>query len=209
MKPTLLILAAGMGSRYGGLKQIDPMGPSGETILDYSVFDAARAGFGKVVFVIRPDFEHDFRERVMSRFAGRIATDCVFQTLDKAIGEAGKVGLNSLVANNRMVNMVKCGSKGADLNIAQMIALLGQQSIEGKRITYGFQDRTLPHFKRYDDGAEAARRRRRASDGLNAAGDAGGNAGPSSSDGGKRRPTSSSLGRKLRSAIDHLLNTKQ
>lgn len=79
----------------------------------------------------------------------------VFQTLDKAIGEAGKVGLNSLVANNRMVNMVKCGSKGADLNIAQMIALLGQQSIEGKRITYGFQDRTLPHFKRYDDGAEA------------------------------------------------------
>lgn len=82
MKPTLLILAAGMGSRYGGLKQIDPMGPSGETILDYSVFDAARAGFGKVVFVIRPDFEHDFRERVMSRFAGRIATDCVFQTLD-------------------------------------------------------------------------------------------------------------------------------
>ena len=82
MKPTLLILAAGMGSRYGGLKQIDPMGPTGETILDYSVFDAARAGFGRVVFVIRPDFEQDFRDRVMSRFAGRIATDCVFQTLD-------------------------------------------------------------------------------------------------------------------------------
>lgn len=83
MKPTLLILAAGMGSRYGGLKQIDPMGPSGETILDYSVFDAIRAGFGKVVFVIRPDFERDFRERVMGRFADRIATDCVFQTLDR------------------------------------------------------------------------------------------------------------------------------
>jgi DNA-directed RNA polymerase II subunit RPB1 len=79
----------------------------------------------------------------------------VFQTLDKAIGAAGKTGLKSLAANNRMVNMVKCGSKGADLNIAQMIALLGQQSIEGKRIGYGFQDRTLPHFKRYDDGAEA------------------------------------------------------
>ena len=79
----------------------------------------------------------------------------VFQTLDKVIGEAGKTGLKSLAANNRMVNMVKCGSKGADLNIAQMIALLGQQSIEGKRIAYGFQDRTLPHFKRYDDGAEA------------------------------------------------------
>ena len=79
----------------------------------------------------------------------------VFQTLDKAIGAAGKTGLKSLASNNRMVNMVKCGSKGADLNIAQMIALLGQQSIEGKRINYGFQDRTLPHFKRYDDGAEA------------------------------------------------------
>ncbi|MEX0670219.1 MAG: hypothetical protein WD060_07170 [Pirellulales bacterium] len=82
MKPTLLILAAGMGSRYGGLKQIDPMGPAGETILDYSVFDAARAGFGRVVFVIRPDFERDFRERVLSRFTSRIDADCVFQTLD-------------------------------------------------------------------------------------------------------------------------------
>jgi DNA-directed RNA polymerase II subunit RPB1 len=79
----------------------------------------------------------------------------IFQTLDKAISAAGKTGLKSLVANNRMVNMVKCGSKGSDLNIAQMIALLGQQSIEGKRINYGFQDRTLPHFKRYDDGADA------------------------------------------------------
>jgi CTP:molybdopterin cytidylyltransferase MocA len=72
MKPTLLVLAAGMGSRYGGLKQIDPMGPSGETILDYSVFDAIRAGFGKVVFIIRPDFEKDFRERIAAKFAGRI-----------------------------------------------------------------------------------------------------------------------------------------
>jgi DNA-directed RNA polymerase beta' subunit/intein/homing endonuclease len=79
----------------------------------------------------------------------------VFETLDKVIGAAGKTGLKSLSANNRMVNMVKCGSKGADLNIAQMIALLGQQSIEGKRIAYGFQDRTLPHFKRYEDGAAA------------------------------------------------------
>jgi DNA-directed RNA polymerase beta' subunit len=79
----------------------------------------------------------------------------IFQTLDKAIAGAGKTGLKSLTATNRMVNMVKCGSKGSDLNIAQMIALLGQQSIEGKRIAYGFQDRTLPHFKRYDDGAMA------------------------------------------------------
>ena len=56
MKPTLLVLAAGMGSRYGGLKQLDPMGPNGEVILDYSVYDAIRAGFGKVVFIIRKDF---------------------------------------------------------------------------------------------------------------------------------------------------------
>ena len=79
----------------------------------------------------------------------------VFQTLDAARDAAGKLGLKSLVANNRMVNMVKCGSKGSDTNIAQMIALLGQQAIEGKRIGYGFQDRTLPHFKRYDDGADS------------------------------------------------------
>ena len=79
----------------------------------------------------------------------------VFRILDKARDAAGKTGLKSLATNNRMVNMVKCGSKGADTNIAQMIALLGQQAIEGKRIAYGFQDRTLPHFKRYEDGAEA------------------------------------------------------
>jgi len=83
MKPTLLVLAAGMGSRYGGLKQIDPMGPSGETILDYSVFDAIRAGFGKVVFIIRPDFEKDFRERIAAKFAGRIDVGFAFQTIDK------------------------------------------------------------------------------------------------------------------------------
>jgi len=83
MRPTLLVLAAGMGSRYGGLKQIDPMGPSGETILDYSVFDAIRGGFGKVVFIIRPDFENDFRERIAAKFAERIEVGFAFQTLDR------------------------------------------------------------------------------------------------------------------------------
>ena len=82
MQPTLLVLAAGMGSRYGGLKQIDPMGPSGETLLDYSVFDCLRAGFDKAVFVIRPDFEAAFRERVLARFSGRIETALAYQTLD-------------------------------------------------------------------------------------------------------------------------------
>ncbi len=82
-KPTLLVLAAGMGSRYGGLKQIDPVGPAGETIIDYSIFDAMRAGFGKLVFVIRKDIEPQFREIVGARFEKRIAVEYVFQELDK------------------------------------------------------------------------------------------------------------------------------
>jgi len=80
-KPTLLILAAGMGSRYGGLKQLDAMGPNGETVLDYSVYDAIRAGFGKVVFVIRRDFEDVFREQVGSKFDDRITVEYAFQEL--------------------------------------------------------------------------------------------------------------------------------
>jgi hypothetical protein len=83
MPQTLVVLAAGMGSRYGGLKQIDPMGPSGETILDYSVFDALRAGFSKVVFIIRPDFEADFRNNVSSKFEHLVDVEYAFQTLDK------------------------------------------------------------------------------------------------------------------------------
>ena len=82
-KPTLLVLAAGMGSRYGGLKQIDPVGPAGETIIDYSIFDAMRAGFGKLVFVIRKDIEQQFREVIGTRFEKRIAVEYVFQELDK------------------------------------------------------------------------------------------------------------------------------
>jgi hypothetical protein len=82
MALSLVILAAGMGSRYGGLKQIDPVGPAGETVLDYAVFDALRAGFTRVVFVIRRDFEALFRERIGARYAGRIAVDYVYQALD-------------------------------------------------------------------------------------------------------------------------------
>lgn len=82
MQPALLVLAAGMGSRYGGLKQLDPVGPSGETVLDYAVFDAIRAGFGRVVFVIRREFEAVFREQIGAKYAGKIAVDYVFQSLD-------------------------------------------------------------------------------------------------------------------------------
>lgn len=82
MNPTLLILAAGMGSRYGGLKQLDQMGPNGETIMDYSVKYALESGYGKVVFVIRRSMEADFREHVMSRYEDKIPVECVFQELD-------------------------------------------------------------------------------------------------------------------------------
>ncbi len=82
MKPTLLLLAAGMGSRYGGLKQLDGLGPNGETIMDYSIYDAIKAGFGKIVFVIRKDFEDDFREKVLRKYEGHIAVELCFQSLD-------------------------------------------------------------------------------------------------------------------------------
>lgn len=82
MKPTLVIMAAGMGSRYGGLKQMDPVGPNGETLLEYSIHDAIQAGFGKVVFVIRSDFETEFKEQVGSRFADKIEVQYAFQSLE-------------------------------------------------------------------------------------------------------------------------------
>lgn len=82
MKPTLFVLAAGMGSRYGGLKQLDGVGPNGETIMDYSIYDAIRAGFGKIVFVIRHDFESDFRNIVLSKYKDIVDTDVVFQDVN-------------------------------------------------------------------------------------------------------------------------------
>jgi hypothetical protein len=84
--PTLLVLAAGMGSRYGGLKQLDPMGPNGETLLDYSVHDALRAGFGRVVFVIRRDIEAAFRDSIGKRYERRIPIDYAFQELSDLPG---------------------------------------------------------------------------------------------------------------------------
>ena len=82
MKPTLFLLAAGMGSRYGGLKQLDTLGPQGQCIMDYSIYDAIQAGFGKIVWVIRRDFEQQFREQVLSRYEGHVPCDLCFQALD-------------------------------------------------------------------------------------------------------------------------------
>ena len=82
MKPTLFVLAAGMGSRYGGLKQLDGVGPNEETIMDYSVYDALRSGFGKIVFVIRKSFEKDFREKIVSKYEKSVQVEVIFQELD-------------------------------------------------------------------------------------------------------------------------------
>lgn len=108
MKPTLFILAAGMGSRYGGLKQLDSLGPSGETIMDYSVYDALQAGFGKIDFVIRHDFEKDFREKVISKYEGHLPVEVVFQSIDN-IPEGFKVpeGRQKPWGTNHAVLMAK------------------------------------------------------------------------------------------------------
>ena len=83
MKVTLLVLAAGMGSRFGGLKQVDSFGPSGETIIDYSIYDAVQAGFTKVVFVIRNEFAEEFKIKVSDKYKGKIDVEFAFQELDK------------------------------------------------------------------------------------------------------------------------------
>ena len=90
MKPTLLVLAAGMGTRYGGNKQLDEVGPSGETIIDYSIYDAIRAGFGKIVFVIRRDIEQQVKERFVGKLKGKIEIDYVFQEITN-LPEGAKV----------------------------------------------------------------------------------------------------------------------
>jgi hypothetical protein len=82
MKPTVVILAAGMGSRYGGLKQVDPVGPSGETIMDYSIYDAVRAGFDRVVFVIRRDFEEVFKKMIGAKYKNLLDVDYAYQSMD-------------------------------------------------------------------------------------------------------------------------------
>lgn len=82
MKPTLFLLAAGMGSRYGGLKQLDTLGPHGEAIMDYSIYDAIEAGFGKIVWVIRKDFEEQFRTQILAKYQGHVACELCFQSID-------------------------------------------------------------------------------------------------------------------------------
>lgn len=126
MKPTLFVLAAGMGSRYGGLKQLDGVGPQGQTIMDYSIYDALRAGFGKVVFVIRHDFEEAFREKVLSKYEGHVPVEVVFQSVD-ALPEGFEVpdGRTKPWGTNHAVMM------GADA-IAEPFAVINADDFYGR-----------------------------------------------------------------------------
>ncbi len=99
MQPTLLILAAGMGSRYGGVKQLDQFGPHGETIIDYSLFDAIRAGFGKVVFIVREELSADFEEIFAGKLAGKLTVDFAIQALDSYVPEGRRGKAHETLGN--------------------------------------------------------------------------------------------------------------
>lgn len=146
MKPTLFILAAGMGSRYGGLKQLDTLGPSGETIMDYSVYDALRAGFGKIVFVIRHDFEDEFRKKIISKYQDHVDVEVVFQDINalpegyKANPERSKPwGTNHAVLMGKDVIKEPFGVINADDYYgAESFRILADflRSVEGKKNQY-------------------------------------------------------------------------
>ena len=136
MKPTLLLLAAGMGSRYGGLKQLDGLGPNGETIMDYSIFDAIKAGFGKIVFVIRKDFEEDFRSKILSKYEGHVPVELCFQSLD-ALPEGSRnsyamVGfrVGNTLSDNGTVARGIC-SKDAEGNLTTVVERTEIMRVDG------------------------------------------------------------------------------
>ena len=141
VKPTLLVLAAGMGSRYGSLKQMDGVGPNGEAIIDYSVYDAIRAGFGKVVFVIRHSFAEEFAEVFNAeRFGGKIAVEYVFQELDnlpELVAFANKLEeacidtLNDGIMTKDLVGLVSEDFKATAVNTATFIKAI-RERLEAK-----------------------------------------------------------------------------
>ena len=146
MKPTLFILAAGMGSRYGGLKQLDGLGPNGETIMDYSIYDAIKAGFGKVVFVIREHFEEDFRKIVLNKYKSIIDIDIVFQEINKVpqgydyIAEREKPwGTNhAVLMGKEVINEPFAVINADDFYGQESFAILADflKSMEGKKNEY-------------------------------------------------------------------------
>ena len=146
MKPTLFVLAAGMGSRYGGLKQLDDLGPNGETIMDYSIFDAIRGGFGKLVFVIRKSFEEDFRKKIISKYENHIPVELVFQDLNDLPegftcpeGREKPWGTNhAVLMGKKVINEPFAVINADDFYGRDSFAVLGKQlaAMEGKKNDY-------------------------------------------------------------------------
>ena len=146
MKPTLFVLAAGMGSRYGGLKQLDGLGPNGETIMDYSIFDAIRGGFGKLVFVIRKSFEEDFRKKIISKYENHIPVELVFQDLNDLPegftcpeGREKPWGTNhAVLMGKKVINEPFAVINADDFYGRDSFAVLGKQlaAMEGKKNDY-------------------------------------------------------------------------
>ena len=159
MKPTLLILAAGMASRYGSMKQVDGFGPNGETIIDYSIYDAIKAGFGKVSFIIREEFAEPFKAIFEPKLAGRIETDYVFQSfdlkpfgIDKEIERAKPWGTaHAVLAARNQVNEPFCVINADDFygydSFEKMAKFLTTEVADDKYSLIGYQiDKTLSDY---------------------------------------------------------------
>jgi NDP-sugar pyrophosphorylase family protein len=159
MKPTLLILAAGMASRYGSMKQVDGFGPNGETIIDYSIYDAIKAGFGKISFIIREEFVDNFKAIFEPKLAGRIETDYVFQSydltqfgIDKTIERAKPWGTaHAVLAARNQINEPFCVINADDFygydSFEKMAKFLTTEVADDKYSLVGYQiDKTLSEY---------------------------------------------------------------
>lgn len=159
MKPTLLILAAGMASRYGSMKQVDGFGPNGETIIDYSIYDAIKAGFGKVSFIIREEFQDAFKAIFEPKLAGRIETDYVFQSydltqfgIDKTIERSKPWGTaHAVLAARNQINEPFCVINADDFYgyeaFEKMAQFLTTEVADDNYSLMGYQiDRTLSDY---------------------------------------------------------------
>jgi dTDP-glucose pyrophosphorylase len=160
MKPTLLILAAGMGSRYGGLKQLDRLGPAGETIIDYSIYDAVNAGFGKIVVVIRKSIEEEFKQIFLSKYSGKIELDYVLQEVeyvpDGAIYNPERTKpwgtAHAILMGNNVVNEPFCVINGDDFygadafkTMVSYLSSVDKESCDYYMVGYRL-DRTLSDY---------------------------------------------------------------
>lgn len=159
MKPTLLILAAGMASRYGSMKQVDGFGPNGETIIDYSIYDAIKAGFGKISFIIREEFQDNFKAIFEPKLAGRVETDYVFQSydlkpfgIDKEIERAKPWGTaHAVLAARNQVKEPFCVINADDFygydSFEKMAKFLTEEAADDKYSLVGYQvDKTLSEY---------------------------------------------------------------